>query len=87
MSMRMKPVHDINVLGLARVILRLIADLTTGRSCVVASHTGAKLWASNLSVDRQSRNPTSSFPSRPLFASIPTKLTFDAVVLFPRNAG
>jgi hypothetical protein len=27
MSMRMKPVHDISVLGLARVILRLIADL------------------------------------------------------------
>jgi hypothetical protein len=49
--------------------------ITTGRSCAVASHSGANLQASNLSVDRQSRSPTSSLSSRPLFASIPTKLT------------
>ena len=44
----------------------------TGKSCAVGLHNGANLRASNLPVDRQFRSPTSSLPSRPLFASILT---------------
>src|ERR1700730_13966352 len=41
--------------------------ILTGRSCAVASHNGANLRASNLSVDRQSRSPTSSLLSSSAF--------------------